>query len=202
MFSCFWGKTEACSALSPPLPLCLSIFSSLPSSHPAAVFLSELESGAKLFFPLILTASQAGTYRITDINKHRLFILSFFFFCSPGSLSLGCWLCTDLILDDRLRGTLWLGCCDCVLTLLRENRLTIRRNVFMVRRLISHLSFLPYCCPYCPCDLWCIFGALVYHLAWPLVISCLTWNIQQSCFFGSHSIWRMSSCGGKTKTWN
>lgn len=121
---------------------------------------------------------QELTELLTSINTGSLF---YFFFCSPGSLSLGCWLCTDLILDGRLGGTLWLGCCDCVLTLLRENRLTIRRNAFMVRCLISHLCFMTFCYP---CDLWCIFGALVYHLAWPLVISCLTWNIQKSCFFG------------------
>lgn len=68
-----WGKTLLHTKPSPSPSL--SIF---PSSLLAAVFLSELGSGAKLFFfpfffrPPIILASQPGTRRLTDTQKRML----------------------------------------------------------------------------------------------------------------------------------
>lgn len=76
----------------------VSIFPSLPSYFSAAVFLSWLGTGAKLFFPPIL-ASQAGTHRLTDIHKHTLVLFS----SALSPHSSGRWLGTDLVLDYRLK---------------------------------------------------------------------------------------------------
>lgn len=94
-----WGKTLSMLHTKPSPSPSLSIFPSLPSSLPAAVFLSELESGAKLFFPPSSRHKQELTDLLTSTNTH-----SFFFCLCPVPHSFGCWLCTDLILDYRLRG--------------------------------------------------------------------------------------------------
>lgn len=194
MFSCFWGKTGACSALSPPLPLCLSIFPSPPSSHPAAVFLSELESGAKLFFPLVLTASQAGTYRITDINKHRLFILFFVLF--P-------WLALTWLLtvywphfgrQTRGHSLTWL-------LWLRAHTAPRKLPDYSEKCFHGKMSHKPPMSLDLLLSLWSVMyfwgscvslgltvGDLMSYLEYPVKSS-------SHVFFGSHSILRMSSCG-------
>lgn len=70
-----WGKTLSMLHTKPSPSPSLSIFPSLPSSLPAAVFLSELESGAKLFFPPSSRHKQELTDLLTSTNTHSFFFL-------------------------------------------------------------------------------------------------------------------------------
>lgn len=76
--------------------------------------------------------------------------------------------------------TLLLGCCDCVFTLLCENRLTIRRNAFMVRCLTGHFCFLTSCCP--SFSTWHFLWLPVYLLARLLLSLSRAGNLQKSFF--------------------
>lgn len=151
-----WGKTLLHTKPSPSPSL--SIF---PSSLLAAVFLSELGSGAKLFFfPFFFVppSSSRHNQELADLLTPRNACFLFLHLPCPTLIYL---LCTDLILDYRLRSKyshpatwrLW------GFTLLCEK--SIQRNAFMVRCLTGRFCLLTSCCP--PFILW-------HHLGFPIYL--------------------------------
>lgn len=146
----------------------VSIFPSLPSYFSAAVFLSWLGTGAKLFFPPSSRHKQELTDLLIYTNTHS--------FCFP----LPCphtHLAVDWVLilfwttDWRASiHTLLLGFCDCVFTLLRESRLTARRNALMVR---------------------CLSVSQATSLSWPLVICA---SFRRDIFSGFPSLFWQDCC--------
>lgn len=147
------GKDWACSTLSPPPSPALSLF---PFSLPAAVFLSELGSGAKLPPPPPSSRhKQELTDLLTSTNIQTHFV-------SPLPCPTLVWLLTvlwphfGLQTEGQIFPLLCLAAVIGCLTLLCKNCLTILRNAFMVRCLTGHLCFLISCC----CPLWHVLGCL------------------------------------------
>lgn len=85
------------------------------------------------FLPPILASRNLQTYWHTHTHTHTL-LFAYVSALSHTRLAVDCVLTSFWTTDwGATIPTLLLGCCDCVLTLQCESRLTVRRNAFMVR---------------------------------------------------------------------